>query len=150
MYYAPTFTVFSDNNPLTYVLSTAKLNATTSRWVAELADFHFTIKYRPGRENSDADALSRMPLDIESVMYGCSEELSSDVIGATIQSIEVQKESNLAWSFALTAQPPSAESETIASPIAPIPIEHLREAQKTDLSIFPVLNCKLSGSKRKS
>ena len=67
LYYAPTFTVYSDNNPLTYILSTAKLNATTSRWVAELADFHFTIKYRPGKENSDADAPSRMPLDVESL-----------------------------------------------------------------------------------
>lgn len=42
LYYAPFFTVFSDNNLLIYVLSTAKLNATGYRWVAELADFHFT------------------------------------------------------------------------------------------------------------
>lgn len=27
LYYAPTFTVYTDNNPLTYILSTAKLNA---------------------------------------------------------------------------------------------------------------------------
>lgn len=54
--YAPTFTVYSDNNLFTYILSTAKLNATTSRWVAELADFHLTIKYKPGRENGDTDA----------------------------------------------------------------------------------------------
>ncbi|KAL4008817.1 hypothetical protein ACER0C_002669 [Sarotherodon galilaeus] len=47
LYYAPTFTVFTDNNPLTYILSSAKLNATGCRWVAELADFHFTIRYRP-------------------------------------------------------------------------------------------------------
>ncbi|KAK3525684.1 hypothetical protein QTP70_004904 [Hemibagrus guttatus] len=47
LYYAPTFTVFSDNNPLTYVLTSAKLNATGCRWVSELADFHFTIRYRP-------------------------------------------------------------------------------------------------------
>ena len=53
-----------DNNPLTYVLTTAKLNATMFRWVAELADFRFTVNYRPGKSNSDADGLSRMPLDI--------------------------------------------------------------------------------------
>ena len=28
LYYAPEFTVYTDNNPLTYVLTTAKLNAT--------------------------------------------------------------------------------------------------------------------------
>ncbi len=49
LYYAPTFTVYSDNNPLTYVLTSAKLNATGCRWVAELADFHFNIKY-PARQ----------------------------------------------------------------------------------------------------
>lgn len=58
LYYATT--VYSDNNSLTYVLSTAKLNATGSRWVAELADFNFIIKYRPGKENTDADFLFRM------------------------------------------------------------------------------------------
>lgn len=41
LYYTPTFTVYTDNNPLTYVLSTARLNAVGHRWVGELADFDF-------------------------------------------------------------------------------------------------------------
>ena len=48
LYYAPTFTIFTNNSPRTYVLSSAKLNATGLRWVGELADFHFNIKDRPG------------------------------------------------------------------------------------------------------
>jgi len=63
LYYAPSFKVYTDNNPLTYVLSSAKLNATGLRWVGELSDFNFTIHYRPGKTNIDADTLSRMPLD---------------------------------------------------------------------------------------
>ena len=35
--------------PLTYVLSSAKLNATGLRWIGELADFNFTNHYRPGK-----------------------------------------------------------------------------------------------------
>ena len=37
------FTVVTDNNPLKYVLSSAKLDATSQRWVATLASFDFDI-----------------------------------------------------------------------------------------------------------
>ncbi len=65
LFYAPKFTIYTDNNPLTYVMSTAKLSYTGYRWIASLADFEFTIKYRPGKANIDADFLSRMPTYIE-------------------------------------------------------------------------------------
>ena len=58
LYYAPEFTVYSDNNPITYGLSTAKLNTTGHCRVSELADFNFKIRYHPGKENGDADYLS--------------------------------------------------------------------------------------------
>ncbi len=79
-------TVYMDNNPLTYVLSTAKLNTTGCRWVAELADFHLTIRYRPGKENCDADGLSRMPCDIEAMMEKCTKEMSSP----SVQAVETK------------------------------------------------------------
>ena len=41
--------VFTENNPLTYALSTAKLNATDHRWIMSLATFNFKIIYRPGK-----------------------------------------------------------------------------------------------------
>lgn len=50
--------VYTDNNPLSH-LSTAKLGATEQRWAAQLSAFDFTIKYRSGRSNQNADALSR-------------------------------------------------------------------------------------------
>ena len=48
--YASDFTVYTDNNPLTYVMTTVKLTSIGYRWIASLADFHFhfKIKYRPG------------------------------------------------------------------------------------------------------
>ena len=55
------FTVFTDNNPLSYVQTSAKLAAVEQRWVAQLAHFNFDIKYRPGASNRNADALSRLP-----------------------------------------------------------------------------------------
>lgn len=58
LFYAPHFTVYSDNNPLIYVMRTAKLNAVGHRWVSELAYFCFTLKYRPGAVNRHGDFLS--------------------------------------------------------------------------------------------
>ena len=58
--YGAEFLVFTDNNPLTYILTTAKLDATGHRWVAALSNYTFSISYKPGRNNTDADALSRI------------------------------------------------------------------------------------------
>ena len=81
LFYAPHFIVYTDNNPLTYVMSTAKLNAVSHRWVGELASFRFEVKYRPGKANVDADTLSRLPLD--GYVDSCMEELPRDTIVAT-------------------------------------------------------------------
>ena len=58
--YGATFDVFTGNNPLTYILTTAKLDATGHRWVACLGPYNFNLHYKPGKLNSDADALSRI------------------------------------------------------------------------------------------
>ena len=51
--------MLTDNNPPIYLQTTVKLGATEIPWAAELAQFTFTIKYRSGRSNGNADALSR-------------------------------------------------------------------------------------------
>ena len=60
LYDSNLFEVYTDNNPLTYVLSSAKLDACGQRWVAKLANYNFTIKYKHGLSNVEADALSRI------------------------------------------------------------------------------------------
>lgn len=62
-----TFSVFTDNNPLTYVLTSAKLDATGHRWVAALSSYNFSITYKPGKSNTDADLLSRLPSKMETM-----------------------------------------------------------------------------------
>ena len=51
------FSAFTDNNPLTYIFSKAKLDATGHRWVAQLPSYTFDIYYKAGNKNLDADAL---------------------------------------------------------------------------------------------
>lgn len=50
---------------MTYVLTTAKLDATSHRWLASLSGFKFGLKYRSGKVNTDADTLSRLPVPAE-------------------------------------------------------------------------------------
>ena len=59
--YGGEFEVYMDNNPLTYSLTTAKLDVTGQRWVASLANYNFKIFYRSGKPNIEADALSKIP-----------------------------------------------------------------------------------------
>ena len=54
------FVVRTDNNPLTYIFSSACLDATGHRWVANLADYNFSLDYQRGKDNTVAHFLSRM------------------------------------------------------------------------------------------
>ena len=54
-----TFDVVTNNNPPTYVFTTAKLNATGQRWLADLSNYKCSPSYRSGKQNADADGLSR-------------------------------------------------------------------------------------------
>ena len=85
--YGHKFVVMTDNNPLTYVLTTAKLDAVGHRWLAELASYDFQIRYKSGRSNVDADVLSRIPRQIQCssstltqvVTESCSDQFSGYV-----------------------------------------------------------------------
>ena len=61
--------MLTDNNPLTYILTTPNLYALGHRWVTALASYNMTIKYLKGSDNKVADALSRIEtrLDPETV-----------------------------------------------------------------------------------
>ena len=54
------FTMQTDNNPLTYVLTTLNLDATRHHWVSALARFNFRLEYLHSTDNRVANVLSRM------------------------------------------------------------------------------------------
>lgn len=76
------FSVYTDNNPLTYILTSAKLDATGHRWVAALSAYQFSITYKPGKTNTDADALSRLPqtLSVDTVKAICDSDQGHPLI----------------------------------------------------------------------
>ena len=76
--YGNTFDVYTDNNPLTYVLTSAKLDAMRHRWIAGLAKYNFHIHYKSVKSNVEADTLSR--IDWEK----CDETIQADLIQAIV------------------------------------------------------------------
>ena len=67
--YGGHFEVYTDNNPLTYILTTAKLDATGQRWVASLANYNFKIFYKSGKLNVEADALLYIPWECAQIEH---------------------------------------------------------------------------------
>ncbi|KXJ16996.1 Retrovirus-related Pol polyprotein from transposon opus [Exaiptasia diaphana] len=140
LYYSPHFTIYTDNNPLTYVLTTAKLNATGLRWVAELSDFNFTIKYRPGKVNIDADCLSRLPGDFDKYMSSCTETFSQTDLSATVTSVQTSQYGECIWIAAITDDVTNLELGTCnmaSKTVAPIDI---KQAQNTDPIVRRVID----------
>lgn len=56
--YSAQIVVKTDNNPLTYILYTAKLNATGHHWLATLSTYGFILQYKPGTPVNPLTALN--------------------------------------------------------------------------------------------
>ncbi len=78
------FTVLTDHRNLEYLKSAKRLNHRQARWALFFTRFDFRITYRPGSQNTKADALSRL---YESSTSKPSQELilPSSIILAPIQ-----------------------------------------------------------------
>jgi len=137
LYYAPKFEVYTDNNPLTYILTSAKLDATRHRWVGELADFNFSLHYKPGKTNVVADFLSRQPMDFEAYMKSCTEFSGPeqlDGIGTALTGDAMK--ASVGWIEVLSPNPMKVaeELERIlkVDEIQVVPSEELSAAQNSD------------------
>ncbi len=144
LFYAPHFTVFTDNNPLTYVLKTAKLNAVGHRWVGELADFRFDIRYRPGKANADADMLSRCPLNISMFMAACTKVFTEEMVCATWEGSQVEQENDVAWVAVLNARQEDVEGQFGKNLMTLDRSEELKAAQRRDPVVGSVIELKES------
>ena len=54
------FVVHTNNNPLTYIFSSANLDAAGQQWVAHLASYNLSLEYQKGKDNTVANFLSWM------------------------------------------------------------------------------------------
>ena len=138
------FTVFTDNNPLTYVMTSAKLNATGMRWVSDLADYDFDLRYRPGKNNADADGLSRNPIDvgsstIEDLEKNCTERCDRTALSSILTAPSVSECLSISVAH-LNCPVPENEADPISN-------VELKQAQIEDEVTGPVYQAVVLGSR---
>lgn len=68
--YGRNFVLISDHKPLAGLLGEDRpilqcASAKVQRWGLQLAAYTYSFRYKPGSSNSNADALSRLPLPQE-------------------------------------------------------------------------------------
>ena len=88
------FTVCTDNNPLTYVMTTPNLDAIWHLWVAALAGYNMTIEYLKGADNKIMDILSWVPqrLDPKAVTVLLNHARTSDIPQTEADDPQVMEE----------------------------------------------------------
>ena len=80
------FLVKTDNNPLTYILTTPNLDATGHQWVGALTKYDFWLECQKGQDNTVADTLSQVttclkPEAVQAILDGATMGASQRVEG---------------------------------------------------------------------
>ncbi|XP_076850337.1 uncharacterized protein LOC143500204 [Brachyhypopomus gauderio] len=148
--YGVRFSVRTDNNPLTYVLSSARLNATGHRWLAALATYDFEIQYRPGKSNIDADLLSRKEEKDHAEPW---KEISQTEVKAICKCANVQTQPDKTGCLAENLGVPSDgipllyafPTQLELGQLPQLTMEDLRKAQTDDAVIREVIGFTRSG-----
>ena len=119
------FVVQTDNNLLTYVLTTPNLNAMRHRSVGMLVSFDLTLEYQNGADNGAADALSWVPIchdckTVQSLLEGV-------IVGAADRGEAEASEELLCECMCL-----ENKACVQAAKLTPMHIVDWREAQEAD------------------
>lgn len=62
--YGRKFTIYTDHRPLAWLNSLKEPNSKLTRWRLRLQDYDFNVQYKKGLQNTNADALSRVKINV--------------------------------------------------------------------------------------
>ena len=102
--YGTHFVVWTDHQPLKYILKIKEPAARLLRWIIRLSNYDFEIRYKRGLTNGNADALSR--LTIETDENETEEEIVINFIIADVDMLnDNQKDDpDIKWMYDLKVQ----------------------------------------------
>lgn len=115
------FVLQTDNRALTWLKTLRDKNARLTRWSLALQPYTFEVQHRRGRENANADALSRLPLD----SCFAREKRGRNVTDQSIGSTPIDKPIKDQLMSAIGVEPITSKYKTdplatIGEPVTPI------------------------------
>lgn len=139
--YGKKFTILSDHRPLVWLNSIKEPGSRLTRWRLRLAEYDYEIKYKPGKQNCNADALSRIKLnalDDTSMAVNIGKQASSKSINVSAEEDNLDRTPRPRSPYSIR----STDSETLtASEGADRSIiETIHSGENTDTSGIPILN----------
>ena len=152
------FTIYTDNKPLAYIKE-SKLEAAQIRWLSKLALFDFDIKYRSGKLNQAAYALSHHPKtdneNFSNTESGGYETISYTVIcndlSEVIKGEKLPLELKRAVQVEITQQAPDSDKVNVHSEmvdvLSRVTPSMMKEAQEKDVDISKTICYIKSGRK---
>ena len=130
------FVAYTDNNALVH-LKTAKLGAIEQRWIGELQAFRYEVKYRPRRENQNADALSRNPVDPPPKDADEFVAVSQIIVEVCQDAGPTPIPLDVEFCQPVAARPPLVHTPEVS--VNPIDVRTLVEQQRLDPDIASIL-----------
>lgn len=89
--YGRKFTIYTDHRPLTWLMSLKDPNSKLMRWRLNLASYDYNVVYKKGRQNTNADALSRVKIfhnSIESLAVNLDDNDDDEIIDRIFQNVQ--------------------------------------------------------------
>lgn len=92
--YGRKFTIFTDHRPLSWLFNCKNPSSRLLRWRLKLEEYEYDIRYKPGRINSNADALSRNTILVTRDQFNNTYDdfIKFHYTNSTIPSIEIIKD----------------------------------------------------------
>jgi transposase InsO family protein len=86
------FLIETDHAPLSFLNKQSEPKGRLGRWAIQLSEFDYELKYKPGRENGNADCLSRLPVAAIAVADEEKEEVSECISVGKIKRVQQKDE----------------------------------------------------------
>lgn len=117
------FKIITDHKPLQWLMNLKEPNSRLTRWRLKLAEYNYTIVYKKGKANTNADALSRIEINNEQM----SLVVNASEINSSSSTMSAPNQNPMSSSSATLTAHTSAEDPTLEIPISTEPLNKFKK-----------------------